>query len=58
MPNVDIVVDPDEAVLDPASRAFVDGDEAEPSHRHKVRQVEESPGAPPIRRRSGSYCGS
>ncbi|MFC9765595.1 FAD-dependent oxidoreductase [Rhodococcus jostii] len=41
MPNVDIVVDPEEAVLDPASRAFIDGDEAEPSQRHKVRQVEE-----------------
>ncbi|MGW4333224.1 FAD-dependent oxidoreductase [Rhodococcus koreensis] len=41
MPNVDIVVDPEEAVLDPASRAFVDGDDAEPWQRHKVRQVEE-----------------
>ncbi|MEN0134151.1 MAG: FAD-dependent oxidoreductase [Rhodococcus sp. (in: high G+C Gram-positive bacteria)] len=41
MPNVDVVVDPEEAVLDPASRAFIDGDEAEPFQRHKVRQVEE-----------------
>lgn len=41
MPNVDVVVDPEEAVLDPASRAFVDGDDAEPWQRHKVRQVEE-----------------
>lgn len=39
IPNVDIVVDPEEAVLDAASRAFIDGDEAEPSQRHKVTQV-------------------
>ncbi|MFD9665811.1 4Fe-4S binding protein [Rhodococcus sp. NPDC059968] len=40
MADVDIVVDAREATLDPASRAFVDGDEAEPSTRLKVRQVE------------------
>lgn len=39
IPNVDIVVDPEEAVLDAASRAFIDGEEAEPSQRHKVKQV-------------------
>ncbi|AOW94213.1 ferredoxin [Rhodococcus sp. WMMA185] len=41
IPNVDIVVEPDEAVLDPASRAFIDGDESEPWQRDKVTKVEE-----------------
>lgn len=41
MPGIDVVVDSDDAVLDPASRAFVDSDEAEPSTRLKVRQVED-----------------
>jgi len=39
--DVDIVVDPDEAILDAASRAWVDGPESEPSVRFKVAQVEE-----------------
>ncbi|MEV0945246.1 FAD-dependent oxidoreductase [Rhodococcus sp. NPDC049939] len=41
IPNVDIVVDPDEAALDPASRAFIDGDESEPWQRSKVTLIEE-----------------
>ncbi|MFZ2173416.1 MAG: FAD-dependent oxidoreductase [Rhodococcus sp. (in: high G+C Gram-positive bacteria)] len=40
LPGVDVVVDPEEAVLDPASRAFIDGDSAEPWERLKVEQVE------------------
>ncbi|WP_433607880.1 FAD-dependent oxidoreductase [Prescottella agglutinans] len=41
MADVDIVVDPDEAILDSASRAWIDGADAEPSEKLKVRQVEE-----------------
>ncbi|WP_072689007.1 FAD-dependent oxidoreductase [Rhodococcus marinonascens] len=41
IPNVDIFVDPDEAALDPVSRAFIDGDESEPWQRNKVTKVEE-----------------
>ncbi|QBJ98631.1 4Fe-4S dicluster domain-containing protein [Rhodococcus sp. ABRD24] len=41
MADVDIVVDPDEAILDAASRAWVDGPDSEPSEKLKVRQVEE-----------------
>ncbi|RVW09528.1 4Fe-4S dicluster domain-containing protein [Prescottella agglutinans] len=41
MADVDIVVDPDEAILDPASRAWIDGPDSEPSEKLKVRQVEE-----------------
>ncbi len=41
MADVDIVVDPDEAILDSASRAWIDGPDAEPSEKLKVRQVEE-----------------
>lgn len=40
MPDVDVVVDPDDAVLDAESRAFVDSDDAEPSVKLKVSQVE------------------
>ncbi|NLE78269.1 MAG: FAD-dependent oxidoreductase [Rhodococcus sp.] len=40
MSDVDIVVDPDDAVLDSESRAFVDSDDAEPSVKLKVSQVE------------------
>ncbi|GAB2631598.1 FAD-dependent oxidoreductase [Prescottella soli] len=41
MADVDIVVDPDEAILDSASRAWIDGPDSEPSEKLKVRQVEE-----------------
>ncbi|WFR73350.1 FAD-dependent oxidoreductase [Prescottella defluvii] len=41
MADVDIVVDPDEAILDTASRAWIDGPDSEPSEKLKVRQVEE-----------------
>ncbi|MBM4628113.1 ferredoxin, partial [Rhodococcus hoagii] len=41
MADVDIVVDPDEVILDAASRAWVDGPDSEPSEKLKVRQVEE-----------------
>ncbi|WP_420879373.1 FAD-dependent oxidoreductase [Rhodococcus sp. (in: high G+C Gram-positive bacteria)] len=41
MADVDIVVDPDEVILDAASRAWVDGPDSEPSERLKVRQAEE-----------------
>ncbi|WP_164874131.1 FAD-dependent oxidoreductase [Rhodococcus spongiicola] len=41
MADVDIVVDPDEVVLDSASRAWIDGPDSEPSEKLKVRQVEE-----------------
>ncbi|MFD4366783.1 FAD-dependent oxidoreductase [Rhodococcus sp. NPDC058521] len=40
MPDVDIVVDTEEAVLDPESRSFVDSEDSEPSVALKVSQVE------------------
>ncbi|WP_170312835.1 FAD-dependent oxidoreductase [Prescottella subtropica] len=39
--DVDIVVDPDEVVLDSVSRAWIDGSDSEASEKLKVRQVEE-----------------
>ncbi|MGC0367518.1 ferredoxin--NADP+ reductase [Rhodococcus sp. 27YEA15] len=41
MADVDIVVDPDEVVLDSVSRRWIDGPDSEHSEKLKVRQVEE-----------------
>lgn len=46
----DVIVDPDEAALDPASRAFIDSDAAEPTKRRNVETIARYASTPPAGR--------
>ncbi|MGC0367493.1 ferredoxin--NADP+ reductase [Rhodococcus sp. 27YEA15] len=41
LPDIDIIVDPTDALLDPASRTWIDGPHSEPSEKLKVHQIEQ-----------------